>query len=46
MNVDKMRATLDAAAIDKKSPNKLAGLSADARHEFYELAANLAVESR
>ena len=46
MNVDKMRATLDAAAIDKKSPNKLAELSADARHEFYELAANLAVESR
>ncbi len=46
MNADKMRATLDAAAIDKKSPNKLAGLSADARHEFYELAANLAVESR
>jgi len=46
MNVDKMRATLDAAAIEKKSSNKLAGLSADARREFYELAANLAVESR
>jgi tetratricopeptide (TPR) repeat protein len=46
MNVDKMRATLDAAAAEQKSSKKLAGLSADARREFYELAANLAVESR
>jgi tetratricopeptide (TPR) repeat protein len=46
MNVDKMRATLDAAATEKKSSNKLAVLSADARREFYELAANLAVERR
>jgi predicted Zn-dependent protease len=46
MNVDKMRATLDAAAVDQESSPKLTGLSADARREFYELAANLAVESR
>jgi tetratricopeptide (TPR) repeat protein len=46
MNVDKMRATLDAAATEKKSSSKLAGLSADARREFYELATKLAVESR
>jgi tetratricopeptide (TPR) repeat protein len=46
MNVDKMRATLDAAAIERKSSAKPAGFSADARREFYELAANLAVESR
>jgi tetratricopeptide (TPR) repeat protein len=46
MNVDKMRATLDAAAVEKKSSPKLTGLSADARREFYELAANLALESR
>src|SRR5258707_12863031 len=45
MNVNKMRATLDAAAIDKKSSNKLAGLSADARREFYKPAADLAVEA-
>ena len=46
MNADKMRATLDAAAMEKKSSNKLAGLSADARREFYELATNLATETR
>jgi hypothetical protein len=46
MNVDKMRATLDAAGIENKSSDKLARLSADARREFYELAATLAVESR
>jgi len=46
MNADKMRATLDAAAMKKKSSNKLAGLSADARREFYELATNLATETR
>jgi len=46
MNVDKMRATLDAAAVEKKSSNKSAELSADARREFYELAANLATETR
>ena len=46
MNVDKMRATLDAAATEKTSSNKVAGLPANARREFYELAANLAVESR
>jgi len=46
MNVDKMRATLDAAASEKKSSPKLTGLSADARREFYELAANLASETR
>ena len=46
MNVDKMRATLDAAATEKTSSNKVSGLPANARREFYELAANLAVESR
>jgi hypothetical protein len=46
MNVDKMRATLDAAALEKKSSNKGTELSADARREFYELAANLAAETR
>ena len=46
MNVDKMRATLDAAAIERKPSAKPAGFSADARREFYELAANLAVEGR
>jgi tetratricopeptide (TPR) repeat protein len=46
MNVDKMRATLDAAAIEKTSSKKPMAFSADARREFYELAANLAIESR
>jgi predicted Zn-dependent protease len=46
VNVDKMRETLDAAAAEKKSSKKPMALSADARREFYELAANLAAESR
>jgi len=41
MNVEKMRATLDAATVAKKSSTKLAGLSADARREFMNLPRTL-----
>src|SRR5258707_14460451 len=40
MNVDKMRATLDAAATEKTSSNKVAGLHTSTRPAVYNTAAH------
>jgi tetratricopeptide (TPR) repeat protein len=46
MDVERMRATLEAAGAGKTSSEKNQALSADARREFYELTSKLADDGR